>query len=384
MAILNSTQLRHLITVKSNPCVSIYLPTHRKGPQIDQDRIRFKNLIRKAEKLLNEGGMRSLEVGSLLSPARKLLEDSIFWRHQSDGLAVFITPDEFQIYPLPYHFDELVVVTDRYHVKPLIPVLTDEAQFYVLAFSQKQVRLLQGSTYAVSEIDLVGVSTSLAETLDPDRNKNHLQFHTGAPSHGSGKRDAVYHGSGFGDEDRKKAIQKFFAQVDKGVTEILKDNPGPLVLAGVDYLIPLYRDISKYPNLIDTGITGNFDEVAAEELHRLAWDVVEPQLSEARKKSWQRFMELKGTDSALAGDEVREVVKSAVSGRIDSLFVANGVQHWGTVDFKNHEVEIHDGEQSGDCDLLDLAAVYTLTKGGAVYIMANGDANSDIAAIYRY
>jgi hypothetical protein len=328
--------------------------------------------------------MRRGGVDELLAPARKLLEDSIFWRHQSDGLALFMSSDEFHLYQLPYHFSGLVVVTDRFHVKPLLPVLTDEAQFYVLAFSQKQVRLLQGSMYSVSEIDLEGVSTSLAETLDPTRNKNHLQYHTGAPSHGSGKRDAVYHGSGFGDEDHKKAIQKFFAQVDRGVTELLKDNPGPLVLAGVDYLLPLYREVSKYPNLVGSGITGNFDVVAAEELHRLAWQQVEPLLTESRKKNWERFVELRETDSKLVSNEVRDVVQSALGGRVDSLFVASGVQHWGTVDFKSHEVEIHDGEQAGDCDLLDLAAVHTLTKGGSVYIMQNGDASSDIAAIYRY
>jgi len=384
MAILNSSELRHLIAEKEQPCVSIYLPTHRKGPQIEQDRIRLKNLLRKAEKLLSDSGMRGNEMATILDPARKLLENSIFWRHQSDGLAVFLSADEFFNFQLPYHFSEVVVVTDRYHVKPLLPVLTDEAQFYVLAFSQKQVRLLQGSMYSVSEIDLEGVSTSLAETLDPTRNRNHLQFHTGAPSHGSGKRDAIYHGSGFGDEDRKKAIQKFFAQVDRGVTEVLKDNPGPLVLAGVDYLLPLYREVSKYPNLVGSGVTGNFDVVAAEELHRLAWEQVEPFLTENRKKNWDRFVELRGTESKLVSDEVREVVKSALSGRIDALFVAAGVQHWGTVDFQNQHVEIHEGEQSGDCDLLDLAAVHTLTKGGSVYIMENGDASSDIAAIYRY
>jgi Bacterial archaeo-eukaryotic release factor family 7 len=384
MAILNSIELQSLITETERPCVSIYLPTHRKGPQIEQDRIRLKNLLKKAEKLLASGGMRGTEIDPLLNPARKLLEDSIFWRHQSDGLALFMTAGKFHTYRLPYHFSEVVVVTDRYHVKPLLPVLADEAQFYVLAFSQKQVRLLQGSTYSVSEIDVEGVSTSLADTLDPNRNRNHIQFHTGAPSHGSGKRDAIYHGSGFGDEDRKKAIQKFFAQVDRGVTELLKDNPGPLVLAGVDYLLPLYREVSKYPNLVGSGITGNFDVVAAEELHRLAWEQVEPLLTEARRKDWARFVQLKETDSNLVSDIVRDVVRSALGGRIDSLFVADDVQHWGTVDFKNHEVEIHDGEQSGDCDLLDLAAVHTLTKGGAVYIMHNGDASGDIAAIYRY
>ena len=384
MAILSSTELQYLITEKEWPCVSVYLPTHRKGPQIEQDRIRLKNLLKKAEKLLAEGGMRSNQVAALLNPARKLLDDSIFWRHQRDGLALFLNAGEFHIYPLPYHFSELVVVTDRYHVKPLLPVLADEAQFYVLAFSQKQVRLLQGSTYSVSEIDIEGISTSLAETLDPNRNRNHLQFHTGAPSHGSGKRDAIYHGSGFGDENRKKAIQKFFAQVDRGVTELLKDNPGPLVLAGVDYLLPLYREVSKYPNLVGNGITGNFDIVAAEELHRLAWEQVEPVLTEARRKDWARYVELRETDSRLVSDEVKDVVKSALGGRIESLFVADNVQHWGTVDFQNHEVETHDGEQAGDCDLLDLAAVHTLTKGGAVYIMQNGDAPGDIAAIYRY
>ena len=385
MAVMTSAELHHLISSQQKPCVSIYLPTHRRGPEVEQDPIRLKNSLRKAERLLSDGGMRSLEVNRLLGPARKLLESSQFWRHQSDGLAIFLSSDEFRHYELPYHFDEVVVVTDRFHVKPLLPILTDEARFYVLAISQNQVRLLQGSAFSVSEMNLDGVASSLAETLDPDRNQSHLQFYTGTSSRGGGRRDAIFHGMGGGEEDHKKDIQKFFSQVDRGIAELLKDDPGPLVLAGVDYLLSLYREVSRYPHLVDTGIPGNPEDESAEDLHRQAWGMVEPRLKEARSKTWQRFNALRNSASRLADDDVTQVIPSAMNGRIDALFVADHVRQWGTIDSGRNEVVIHDKEQTGDYDLLDLAAVYTLSKGGVVYTMPDRQANgASVAAIYRY
>ncbi len=144
-------------------CVSLYTPTHRHIPETEQDPIRFKNLLREAEERLIASGLSAREVRELLQPAQKLLEDASFWKFQSDGLALFLSANLFRTYCLPFGFTEMTVVTNRFHLKPLLQVLTGDGRFFILALSQKQVRLLEGTAYADCQTVAITARTTSTE-----------------------------------------------------------------------------------------------------------------------------------------------------------------------------------------------------------------------------
>lgn len=140
MDILKQKDLKEIIDASGEWCTSIYMPTHRFGREQQQDPIRFKNLITEAEEKLLESGLRRLEVQKLMQPAERLLDDANFWQHQSDGLAVFLSSDSAHIYRLPSRFEELVIIANNFHIKPLLPLLIENGQFYILALSLNEVR----------------------------------------------------------------------------------------------------------------------------------------------------------------------------------------------------------------------------------------------------
>jgi hypothetical protein len=93
--------LKALLQVREPPCVSVYLPTHRRRPEARSDAIAYRNLCREAEKILER---------DVAGPvARKLVErlQSIdrqeFWDEGrlSDGLAVFASSGFLGAYRLP-------------------------------------------------------------------------------------------------------------------------------------------------------------------------------------------------------------------------------------------------------------------------------------------
>jgi hypothetical protein len=176
MDVLSRIELKTLVEKRGEWCVSLYLPTHRAGRDIQQDPIRLKNLLRNAEERLLAGGLRTAEARSLLAPAQALLQDEMFWRHQSDGLAIFLSPTEFHSYRLPLKFPEIRVVTDRFHIKPLLPLIHSGQRFFVLALSQNQVRLLDCTQHHVDEVELENVPTSLAEALNMTTRKGNCSF----------------------------------------------------------------------------------------------------------------------------------------------------------------------------------------------------------------
>jgi len=382
-SLVSIDELFSLAADKSEACVSIYMPTHRLGTQTQQDPIRFKNLTREAEEKLIAKGLRSQNARDLIQRVQAI-DDYLFWQHQSDGLAIFISDNLFSYYCLPLDFPELVVVSDRFHLKPLLPLLTGDGQFYILALSQNQVRLFQGTRYKVKEVELEDVPTSIAEALKYDDPEKKLQFHTGTAGGASGDRSAMFHGHGSGNDEQKDNILRYFRKVNAGLRELLKNQHYPLILAGVDYLLPIYQQANTYPHLLDEGITGNPDELKAEELHALAGKIVQPYFEQAIEESRSRYQELAG--SGQTAINIEDVVADAYYQRVEYLFVPVGQQTWGLFDPETSQVNVHGKQELGDEDLMDLAALHTLLNGGTVYAVEpeKVPGGASIVAMLRY
>ena len=99
MDVLSRDDLELLVRQPRSSCVSLYMPTHRSRPETQQDPIRLKNLIRRAEESLVAAGIRRPDA-SEFSARPELIEDVAFWRHQSDGLALFLRTGWFRCYRL--------------------------------------------------------------------------------------------------------------------------------------------------------------------------------------------------------------------------------------------------------------------------------------------
>jgi hypothetical protein len=388
MDILTRAELEQLMRKEQQGCVSIYLPTHRTGTDAQQDPIRLKNLLSKAEKDLSDRGVGRRDVQEMLEPASVLLQDSDFWQHQSDGLAIFLSSNRVRRYRLPLNFEELVVVSDHFHIKPLLPLFTGDGQFYILALSQNEVRLLLGTRYSVSQIDIGQVGGSLAEAIPSANHQMSLQLHSSGSIGGmSGRSSATFHGQGGGsDESDKNELLRYFRLVSDGLTEFLQGDRVPLVLAGVEYLLPIYKEANTYPNLIDTVITGNPDLLSADELHKSAWDILSPRFQVAHEEAIAHYRQLAGQASERVTDTLEKIVLAASDGRIETLFIAAGAQHWGIFNPDTNEINLHDQMESGDEPLLDLAAVQTYLKGGTVYTVEPDKVpgGTSAAAVLRY
>jgi hypothetical protein len=361
------------------------MPTHRTSPENQQDPLRFKNLLTQAEDMLVEAGMRRPDALQLLASGQDLLRNGLFWRYQEDGLAVLFHPEQVRTYRLPLDLEELVVVGERFHLKPLLPLLSGDGRFYVLALSQNEVRLLQGTQYSVGQVDLEEVPESLAEALKWDDPESQLQWHTGTSAKTNG-RAAIFHGHGVGElPDKKDQILRYFHQLDAGLSQILAGEQAPLILAAVEYLVPIYRDANTYPHLLEKAIPGNPEESSVQELHRQAWSIVAPGFTQERDNAARRYREMAGGE--LASADLEQVLGAAYQARVDTLFVALNTQRWGVFEpAPANGLQLHQQPQPGDQDLLDLAAVQCLLHGGTIYAVPQDQVpgGGDLAALFRF
>ncbi|MCL5026232.1 MAG: hypothetical protein M1531_07030 [Chloroflexi bacterium] len=385
MDILSREELKTLAEYRADPCVSIYMPTHRAGTDTQEDPIRLKKLLRQAEADMMARGIRGTTARDLLRPAAELLEDPFFWQHQSTGLAVFASRQQFRHYSLPVEFEERVVVTDRFEVQPLFPLLTNDGLFYILALSQKMVKLFHCTRDSIRDITPESVPKSLAEALRYDQPGRELQFHTDtAPAAPIGERAERVYGQGVGEEYDKDRILRYTYIVDKGLHEPLRDQHAPLVLATVDYLLPIYKEANTYPLLVDEAVAGNPEAVNPSVLHDRAWNVVLPYLIQAQRDAYERYRNLIG--SGRVANDIREVVPAAYYGRVDTLFTLKEAEQWGRFDPDTATVELHSGPEPGDEDLVNFSAIYSFVNKGTVFAVELADMPDSglVAAILRY
>ncbi|MER3434553.1 MAG: hypothetical protein C4288_14295 [Leptolyngbya sp. ERB_1_1] len=392
MSALTAEQVKALVEQPKSWYVSTYMPTIVAGTETRQNEIRFKNLIREAQQKLQDNGLSEDGANEFLRPVIEAIEndEEDFWQQQDRGLAIFVTDGFYRYYKVPRDLFELVVVTDQFHLKPLLPLLTGDGTFYVLELSQKQVKLFEGGRTHLREVHVPGLPQNMDEVLRYDESKQQGQFRIGTTSGASNYNNSssgtgVFHGQGAPDrDDVKKDYSQFFHAIDKALHEFLNGKRAPLVLACVDYLMPIYREANTYPHLLEEGISGNVKDEQPGELHEQAWLIVEPYFTQAQEKAANDYHDLSNTELVLT--KLEDTVPAAYYGRIDRLFVAVGVQRWGRFDPNANEIHVHNEAEPGDEDLLDAAAIQTLINGGTVYAVEPDvmPAPASIAAVFRY
>ncbi|MBD1923849.1 hypothetical protein H6F77_22675 [Microcoleus sp. FACHB-831] len=174
--------------------------------------------------------------------------------------------------------------------------------------------------------------------------------------------------------------------IDGALHDFLRNKKSPLVLAGVEYLFPVYKEANTYQHLVEEGITGNPEILKPEELQQQAWPIVEPIFQQSIERAVEQYKELAGSDTGKASHDLKEVIQSAYYQRVDALFVALGQHQWGRFDPDSMTVDLHPEPQPDDEDMLDFAAIHTLLNGGTVYAVDPEKVPDEapVAAIYRY
>lgn len=369
-SMFTQSDLMQLVDRHDPPCVSLYMPTHAAGREQQQDEVRHKNLVQEAAEKLAEQSLSSSVRQSVLEKMESIPQDDRVWLHRSDGLAAFAAPDFFRCFTLPLAVPERTVVSQEFHISPLLPLLHANGRYFILALTKDAADLYEATRYT-----LVDCALPEFAPLKVNGEEQPLQYHSHrAPSQGKGEvSEAVYHGQGGPDDREKVDIKNFFQrQVEPEVHALVQGQRAPLVLACVDYLAPLYRDVNNYGHLLDAHVSGSPDQFSQQSLREQAWALVAPVLGAAEATAREKYGDLSDSDRTMTDPD--EIGEAARQGRIETLFVPRP--------------EANDiGASRADDPLaqqIDEAAKHTLLAGGEVLAVEDVPGGGPLAAVLRY
>lgn len=380
------------ITWHTNPVISLYLPTVKKGPGQQQNPIRIGNLIKDIRSQFQTNKAITHQLKENLTLLESMSSQPEFWQHLKQSMVIFVTDDPdpkhaIDIIRLPIVVDEAAVLAHRFYLKPLLPLYTTNGKYYLLTLSQNDIKLYVATRTDIDKHYLgETIPTSLDEYMGEADYQSHLQFHTKTPSTGNA-RAGVFHGQGAGDESFKADIKEFVNQVENGITDILESQKSPLVLAGVEYLTSMYRDVNKYKHLVEAVIEGNPEDTDRDMLHQKSWGLVRPIFKQAEHEAVEKFGSLKGTGKT--STELEEIIKAAFDGRVETLFITRDMSVWGHYYPNDRKFKRTPEDDPDSQDLFDLATFATLDNSGTVYSLKSEEVKElgqgvSIAAILRY
>jgi len=382
MDLLTGTDLEALaVPDEQGTHVSLFMPTHRSGSELEADPLRWKNLVRGVASVLAARGERKPDIDELLAPAWELHADSSAWEHMSDGLAVFLRPGWTRVYRVPADVPEVAGVGDRFVVGPLLRVLASDGHFLVLTVSQRRVRLLEGTEHQLDEVSLGDVPASLRDIVAAPE-------HGGAEARplGGGRAGAAVFYGGAGDDNAKKdEVRWFLQQVAGGLHDYLSRQDLPMVLVGLEPLLGMYREVTTYGHVLDREVRLNPDQLSAAELHAAAWPILAERQAAAKQHAVERFAELNGT--GLASSDLDQVEAAAAAGRVEALLLAADPWCWEQVGTGAPTVvELGRDPAFAQCERLDRAAVGTLLRRGQVFTFTDPavPGGGQVAAVFRY
>lgn len=372
---ISAEDLRILLEPKTPPCISIYLPTHRRKTEGRPDQILFRNLCREAEKILKRDmpGSSARDLVSRLSA----FDCEEFWDEgpRSDGLAIFVSDGFTRCYKLPAEFPALNVVGGTFHTKPVIRFLQANSLAYrILAINAQRVALYEGHGDSIQEIPVPeGVraleAAEAAEAVAARGSNDRLHFGQG------GMKDQVK-------IDLEKHFRNVVRELWKGA---LRASETPLILAAPAQQQTLFRKVAQIPTLLDAGIVADPSKLGPEALRSEARRILDPELGKRIAQVRDEFA--LAQSRKLGSDTLKAVAGAVVAGRVKTLLVESGRRIWGLLDTRSGDVLPGDSSRNAhDVDLLDELAEQTLVKGGSVYVVKKDDmpTTTGLAAVFRF
>ena len=361
-------EIKSLARTRGDACVSLYLPTTTLSQETDRDRLALKNLALEAAASLEAAGVDKRQIWPITEQLEDLVDDDAFWRLQSRSLAVFVTPESLRTFRLPNNLQQMVQVSDRFHLKPLFRAITFPHEAIVLALSVGGVRVVEVfADLAPHEVRVAGLPKNAMDAV-------------GKATIGHRSPSGRIHGS----EGEKVRLRQYARAVDQALRPVLAGRETPVILAATRPVDDVFRSVCTYPHLVAQQITTSPDNLSNRELAQGA----RPLLDEIYDDELKSLLELFETRKAQgrATTDLASAARAATFGAIDALLVDIDEIVPGWVDETDGSIRFAEEGNAKAYGIVDEIAGRAMENGAKVLGVRKADLpdGAHLAAILRY
>lgn len=337
---LTNNDLQAINEARTAPMISIYLSKDTEEINVRSLSDKWKESLSKAESLLLKNYTKSFVHSFMESLWTSHAVESL--NHIDKGLIIFYS-DEIQGYlRVQSSVNDLVVVADSFHVKPLFRIKNNEQSYLLVAMSSKAISVFLETNGHLLRLETYRNPSSLAQ-IDIDSNKNSVDNH-----------------------------HEFIVQSAIEINKVLAQYKLPIILAGVRVNVGHMRKFLDHKLIIQEPLIGNVERLPRDEIREKCFELLEPYY---QKKEQDAIKELNlAVKRDLAITYIEDIAISAVYGKVRKLFVMENKHLWGSINKKTGEVLISPRQENAhDDDILDDLCQMVVARGGEIQVLKNAE-----------
>jgi len=362
---MNRQDIIKIQSYSSYPSVSILMPTHRTFPDNQQDPIRLRNLVNQAnQRLLGE--FEKKRVSGIMENLTKKTE-GIDFNHLQDSLAIFVNDNFSTMFMFPFPVKERATIDKTFETRDLVFAYNRSQPYYVIVINEKQIKFY------------LCVRENLSEVTHPSLPMTNIVHEIKEGRIG----DASYNDRIRENEERQK---NFLREADALLKEFAAAEETPFLITGTQRQISMYREVTRFPNLILGTLKGSYENSSASEISKLVWPIAKEGFANKRKEV------LNEVDKAISSKKfasgIDEVWELANEGRGKTLLTEINFEYPAIASSNGLQLvpsEIKPGEDVLD-DAVDEIIESVIGKDGKVVFFDNDilEKYGRIAMILRY
>ncbi|GEL15213.1 hypothetical protein [Pediococcus cellicola] len=381
---INRNDLYDLLSSENGPFVTMIVNNPTDLKEIQQTKITFKNLMREAKERLTKM-FPKLDHESYLSKLGIYGEDNSFWlNNKGRSTALIGNMDQVESFQLSEAYSNQVSVSRQPNVLPIIQELQMKFEYLLIALNQTSFELYRGDGYDLEKVRLdEDAPRTLKEALGDNELVGGEVTFRAASSHG-GDVAVAYHGHNEKSQEVTIDQINYYQMVDQYVTT---NYAHPESLMTIVFALPenqaKFRQVSKNKNL-------SHHLKIEESPNGLGIDQLENKMRPVAHKWFEQIMDVQkqryetAKDKNKATSDMRELVRCAVAGQIDTLFVRSDTTVVGMIDDEGKlDTESLEAQEN---NLVNDVVDKTMQSAGRVVLLDTEDMPTDkvAAGILRY
>jgi hypothetical protein len=341
-------EFKKLIDLRDDVCVSIYLKTTPLSHESDASRIALKNAIKVVRTQMEAAQIPVDRQSAVLQRIETLTGEYQFWQFQANSLGILATPGSLRWFRLANHLKPTVHVADRFHLKPFLRAVMLPQMAFVLALSQKNVKLVQVfADLPAAEIPVEGLPPRVAGEVDK------------STPEGRANDDSIHEA-----EHQNRLLEKYATQIDTALRPVLRDAEMPLILAATGRVADVYRSINTYQHLAPVGIETSPDRVSEAELASAARPILD-RIYRSEIEDYHSLFHLRAGQSRTA-THLEAVARASTAGAVELLLVDIDAMVEGTIDQASGAITLADKPGPSTYDVIDEIVSRAISTGARV------------------
>lgn len=321
---LTLSQVRNLIHKDDPPCVSLYVPL---AHAVENGNLGgcYRNLLETAEKLLRTTYSEEL-TQIILDPLRKIKIKGLS-DYETGTLVIFRSYFIEGYIIVPRSIAGNAVVSDSFHLKPLLEEFMPPKEFYVLSLNSDSAHLYLGDSSRFIKLHTFDLEVSDLRNVGHDDNRANSTL-------SNIERMILLNSLKVTDLFKNTFKLSFYKKIDRQLLSFLNGTSSPVILAASLSDAMKYASTTRCKNIKREYVSKAIDISNAESVQYVA--------EKAREISAEHFNDKKEAEKILIEKAKREemfctgfesVIKYLAEGKVDTLYVNRNEVIWGQINW---------------------------------------------------